>query len=466
MLKESLYNHYVRFGQDENEPLLLFNALSCALIEITDPDFSLQKIIEDGDENTIKMMKEGNFLIDDESNELDYLQYLSTKSRFGRTALSLTILPTLDCNFACTYCYEEHKKIAMNNEMIEKIVHIVEQACKNGITSFFVEWYGGEPLLEIDTIQKLSETFMKLTKEHNIPYEAGMVSNGYLLNQENVKQLSAWKVKKIQITLDGPPKYHNKTRKHASDKDTFYPILNGVKLASEYMPVALRINATKTNIESLDELLHILVKNKIHTMNVSPYLGFIKATTKACKSSSGSCLTDEEFVLNNSEFIKKIDNLGFQNYSYPTPSFRLCGAVSENSFVIAPNGNLFKCWETIGMDSEVVGNIADNTMKPEHQNNFLKWLLFDPFRNQYCTKCNLFPICFGGCPSDHVVHHGEVLRSKDFSSCSSFKHELYFKQMMSIIHKKYKRGDFAKKQEKSESDKDKDDKQNTSEKSS
>jgi len=48
-----------------------------------------------------------------------------------------------------------------------------------------IDWYGGEPLLAIDTIDRIS-TYL-INKKIN--FTAGMVTNGYLLTPENVDVL-------------------------------------------------------------------------------------------------------------------------------------------------------------------------------------------------------------------------------------------------------------------------------------
>lgn len=64
--------------------------------------------------------------------------------------------------------------------------------------------------------------------------------------------------------------------------------------------------------------------------------------------------------------------------------------------VINPSGAIHKCGLTVSDDNESLGNIREpmDLVNP----NLLKWLSYDPFDVDKCCKCDLLPICFGGCP--------------------------------------------------------------------
>ena len=47
-------------------------------------------------------------------------------------------------------------------------------------------WYGGEPLMNIETIERLSDFFVEFCKENDIEYTAMVVTNGFNLTKENI----------------------------------------------------------------------------------------------------------------------------------------------------------------------------------------------------------------------------------------------------------------------------------------
>ncbi|MDD3427680.1 MAG: SPASM domain-containing protein [Caldisericia bacterium] len=458
-LKVSKYNHILKLNCTRINSSIVFNALTCALIELNDiyvsslhltkPGNKLSKKIlnEKGYKDIVEQLTYGGFLLNQNFDELSFLRYLSNSSRYSSKAISLTILPTLRCNFKCIYCYEDHPNQTMTPDVEEKLVEIIQKRLESGSSSLFIEWYGGEPLLCLDIVERLSKRFIAFSKKYNIPFSAGMVTNGYLLNRKVINLLKELNIKRFQITLDGPPNVHNERRKlYSNGRKTFDKILENISLASEEsIAVVLRINADKTNFNTLDELLNILNDYKFNEKNVSPYLGFVKATTTACRDRIEYCFSEEEFAMNNADFIRKLFDYGFKNYSFPSPSYHLCGAVTDGVYAISPNGDLFKCWETVSIPEERVGNILDNKPRSEDQINLLKWMTYDPFKINKCKKCNIFPICFGGCPSASVKHiSGKIFRDV---SCNTYKHNIYLNKMMEIVYSKYLRGDFKKEEE-------------------
>ena len=114
------------------------------------------------------------------------------------------------------------------------------------------------------------------------------------------------------------------------------------------------------------------------------------------------------------ELCKMALSKGFRVGKYPTPIRSYCGAVSLNSFIIDPEGNFHKCWNTIGDETEIVGSLD----QPEiYSKELLRWLSWDPFEFEECRECNVFPICKGGCP-----YRG--LRENRTAHCQNWKYNL------------------------------------------
>ncbi|MFR5691675.1 MAG: SPASM domain-containing protein [Lachnospiraceae bacterium] len=73
----------------------------------------------------------------------------------------------------------------------------------------------------------------------------------------------------------------------------------------------------------------------------------------------------------------------------------ICGAVSINSCIIDPLGNIYKCWDDIGRQEYIAGNLDDGLSRAE---NTTKWLNYD-FLEANCKECAFLPLCMGGCPN-------------------------------------------------------------------
>lgn len=229
-MKASSYN----FFYEKDDGYLAYNSRSNALAVITKSDFEkyddyvkFGKQIED--EELVKSLKEGFFLIDDNVDELKILRFEMYRDRMDENTLTLTIAPTSNCNFRCIYCYEKEsiRNKSMTKETEDAIVNFIEQL-KDDISSLSIAWYGGEPLMRFDIIERLSKKIIRLCKENDIKYFSSIVTNGYLLNEEMAKKIKDCNISKIQITIDGPQEIHDKRRILANGDGTFEKILNNI----------------------------------------------------------------------------------------------------------------------------------------------------------------------------------------------------------------------------------------------
>ena len=82
----------------------------------------------------------------------------------GRTGCSsgdtvdLTICPTMGCNFDCPYCFENHFPGVMTESVQDDVAGLAGRMLDEvGAEKLLVIWFGGEPLLAVDVIARLSE---------------------------------------------------------------------------------------------------------------------------------------------------------------------------------------------------------------------------------------------------------------------------------------------------------------------
>ncbi|MBQ7943895.1 MAG: radical SAM protein [Lachnospiraceae bacterium] len=317
----------------------------------------------------------------------------SNLARYGSNMAAFTIAPTLECNFRCPYCYEVGKRYnTMTEEVIENTIKFINEQSKD-MAKISIAWYGGEPLLRIDLIEKITQGIENVEK-----YSANIVTNGYYLTEENAKKLKELHVKYAQVTIDGPPDIHNTRRCLPTGADTFFVIMENIRKAAEHIFIAIRINVDKTNMQRVDEILDYLIEYGLQD-KVGVYLAPVDAINDGCHAPS--CFTDSEFATEQINFAARNMKRGFNFLELPHFNPAMCGAVSPHSYVIDPLGDLYKCWDHIGYKEESFGNIADENINVK-QSNYLKWIDYDVFQYEDCKGCNILPICMGGCPFKNI----------------------------------------------------------------
>lgn len=139
----------------------------------------------------------------------------------------ITIQVTEDCNLRCTYCYQHNKtpktlNIEDGKKFIDLILasdersnkYVESKTCAGAVLNFI----GGEPFLEIDTVDILTDYFITRMIELNHPwlfrYRISIGTNGLLYFSDKVQkyiQKNAGHLS-IGITVDGKKELHDKCR--------------------------------------------------------------------------------------------------------------------------------------------------------------------------------------------------------------------------------------------------------------
>lgn len=430
-MKQSNYNFFFPL---ENNNYLAFNALRNGLA-VVDED-TVEKISShqpgnapDFDAEMLKELKRGGFFCDKNFDEYGLLKVYRHKNQYSGSELGLTIAPTLGCNLACLYCYENAGAVKgikkMDDTVIAELVKLVKEYVDSGIKKLSIGWYGGEPTLCLDIIERLSTEFIAICEENDVQYYAFMVTNGTLLNKKNIRRLKEWKVADIQITIDGQKKVHDERRpfKCKSGGSSFDKIMANMKDIAGVLPINLRVNLDVTNkdegLEFIQELRSLdwfaeCIKNR----SIVPYYGYVRKYTSSCKCGKDEVLKPGDFWEKDLE-LKKYFNENMNGYYYYPAFGSGCLATTMHAYVVGPQGDLYKCWNHLGSKESAIGNIFDNSQ-------LLSPLAIDYLTESFendpeCKDCPYLPLCMGGCVDIRVkVKTGDF----EFKDCASWKYYL------------------------------------------
>lgn len=144
-MKISCYNNRMDF-QDK---AYVFNSFSGALIEMEHEraDALMSGDLHRFSVEEIKLLKGVGILVRDDCDERALVIHMFRRARYSPESLPITILPTFECNFACSYCYEKGlPSVATAPEIWEVITDFLMRS-KAMYGHIDVTFYGGEPLL-------------------------------------------------------------------------------------------------------------------------------------------------------------------------------------------------------------------------------------------------------------------------------------------------------------------------------
>ena len=334
------------------------------------------------------------FILEDKFDEYAIMKLKRNVAVFNMnpSEIKFVIAPTLVCNARCPYCYEKDisTKRSMSEETISDMIEYIHKKA-DGKKKVSISWFGGEPLMHPQAIDKISISVIPWCEGNGIKFNAHMTTNGILVDQY-IDIIKKHKIRSIQITLDGTKAIYESVKNYIGIDDAFEHVINNIfMLTSNGIYVSIRMNVGRNNIEDLQRLCHQLLNDKRWNDKIDiyfhPLMDYIK--------------TDDAYLY-VSEYEMMFDFL-YQNlydlgYYTSVKHFRIkprtlsCYGWDMTTFAIGPDGNLYNCQHELGQKEYATGNItADlhitDTFVSEH---------FVDISAQ-CKECVYLPVCQGGC---------------------------------------------------------------------
>ena len=188
--------------------------------------------------------------------------------------------------------------------------------------------------------------------------------------------------------------------------------------------MGFRINVDKSN-ESEYHRIYGYLKERYGKYNINIHPGYV---TDDFSTEKNNCCFEMDEV--NKFILAQYDSHNIPISLYPRPLFGECSARHITSFVIGPKGELYKCWNDIGIKNKTIGTVKELSLSHEL---LLKYLLEnDPLSNTDCENCFCFPICEGGCP------YKRIYQKDSLNSFCNAKREGLVDKLKRYIDYKYK----------------------------
>jgi len=296
----------------------------------------------------------------------------------SRKALHLILMPTEQCNFRCTYCYEDFTLGRMQPGVIAAIKALLRRRVHE-LEYLAIEWFGGEPLLASDVILDLQEWVLALCAEHpGLRFTGQMTTNGYLLRPPLLRRLLKAGVRSFQVSVDGPKEAHDRQRVRANGEGTFDAIwsnLLAMRTEPEPFTVLLRVHATKDNLAALRgfivQLGEAFAGDDRFRLSLRPVerLGGPNARQLAVLERG-----------ENEELARLKEAAEGRHVSlHPGPfaepgSLQGCYASAANSYVVRSNGELAKCTVALRHPENRVGVLLDDGAVTLDAEKMMGWM--------------------------------------------------------------------------------------------
>jgi len=354
----------------------------------------------------IKKLALNGLVVDDNMDELSKIKFYENKAKFQSEIFYLVIQPTLNCNFRCVYCYEEHRNIRMNDSSRDSLVEFVKGITKK-VKTLCIAWFGGEPMMEFERIKELTRHFQDACKENGCDYIARMTSNAYLFSDESINMLESLAIQKLQITLDGTKETHDLKRPLANGEGTFNKVMgNLIKIIDKDVTVTLRVNVDEKNIEYIPKLFDMIPEDKRSKVNLN-----------ICN------VFQNKEKLDLYELYKTAVDKGFRYYN-TSNTYSKCEGNLKNSFTVQPDCRITPC-SICAEKGFYYGKISEKgELRINNKSEYFKFHTRTVFDNERCIKCIDLPMCMGGCA---------CARYKEINFCTKeYTHEINLNDIVKL----------------------------------
>ncbi|MGE3704482.1 MAG: radical SAM protein [Vicinamibacterales bacterium] len=391
-------------------------------------------VASEDEREAVSLLEENGFLVPDRRAERQSIDQFFEVTKSSNAELHITVLTTLQCNFACDYCYQgdrgDYNKFAekMTIETAQRTADWIERELDRVRPDrLHIMFFGGEPLLNLPAMYLIAERMKAATAARALKQTITIVTNGLLLSEEIVDTMLPWGLYGVKITLDGDRDTHNRMRPLRGGQGTFDRIVDNIRTVAHKTRVAIGGNYDESSVDSYPALLDYLREqdfaDRLSKVNFKPVVREkVAAAPKGVlplipvnadgKPLGGTCMTSAGAGTGNA-----CDSCGFaessmsflreetKKHGFPTPDGvhgGPCHVHMKHAHTIGTDGSLYPCAGFTGDKGQSVGHI-DDRRDPVRMATRAKFDQLNPWSE--CGDCAYIPVCAGGCL---VASHSEL----------------------------------------------------------
>lgn len=351
-------------------------------------------------------------------------------------ALCLNVAHT--CNLNCSYCFASqgrfHGERAMMSLEVGKraLDFLIEQSANRYYLE--VDFFGGEPLMNWETVKELVRYARTLEATHNKRFRFTLTTNGILIN-DDVINFTNREMSNIVLSLDGRKEIHDRQRVDLSGRGSYgkvVPRFQKLVHARGGKDYYIRGTFTHANPDISNDIFHMAS------------LGFSMLSMEpvVCDPSDPNVLTPQDIEIVKKEYEKlAVWLLDRKKAGHPVTFYHYmldlengpciykrmsgCGSGSEY-MAVTPWGDLYPCHQFVGEERFRLGDIWKGVTNEPLRDEFR---LLDAWERDECRDCWALIYCSGGCAANAWHATGSV-RGVYTSGCELFKKRIECALMM------------------------------------
>jgi uncharacterized protein len=386
----------------------------------------------------LELLWDNGFLVKSRADDRQALDKHLAEVKGDTSELNITLLTTLQCNFACDYCFQGDHGDAnthadkMSLETAARAAEWFERELDRVRPQKFVlTFFGGEPLLNLPVMYMLAERAWRAARARGLEIYVNIITNGLLLTPDVVDRMLPFGLNGVKITLDGDKDTHNRMRPLRGGQGTFDRIVENIRRVAGRCRIAIGGNFDESSVGSYPALLDYLraqdFGDKLVKVNFKPVVRTEPVPAKGIiplmpvgaaggkQSLNGTCMTTVgsgagaacdacHTMEDQMTFIREET----KRHGFPTNDGvprGMCHVHKSHAHTIGPDGSLYACPGFTGQQALSTGHI-DDRRDSWRESALEKFERLHPWKE--CGDCAFIPTCAGGCVAASHSQAGDM----------------------------------------------------------
>ena len=354
----------------------------------------------------------------------DFVSYVFGEESFQEaereiySCANITFQVTEACNLCCTYCYQHHKsKKKMSLECAKKAIDIFmadeKYIAHRKKRAAILDFIGGEPLLEIELIEKIYDYFIQKCIDLNSHWidchRISLCTNGVLYRDPKVKKFieKHKNVLSLTVSVDGPKEVHDACRVFYNGEGSFsYAIDAMADMCNTFNLKNTKATIAPENVSHLSQIVKFFYEGygfssiMLNCTYEGPWTTqYAKILYDELIKISDYCYEHDTYSSLSLSIFSEIDFVPI-DYNSSGNNKNWCGGCGD-MVAVNPDGKIYPCLRymesSIGYDIEpvIIGNISHGIGVTEREKYWINQLNEVTATSQSSEECIKCPVAKG-----------------------------------------------------------------------
>lgn len=324
-----------------------------------------------------------------------------------------------DCNLRCKYCFASTGDFGTGHRMTmdfdtakRAIDWVVAKSGKR--RNIEVDFFGGEPLMAMDTVKRTVEYARSLEEKYDKVFRFTITTNGILLDDETIDYINR-EMSNVVLSLDGRGEVNDRMRPTVNGKGSYeiiVPKFQKLVAGRGTKDYYVRGTFTRDNLDFSKDVLHM------------GDLGFRHVSVEPCSGPADDpfAIREEDLGRVEEEYEKLAKllmdrkDINFFHFNVDLAQgpcvikrLRGCGAGCEY-VAITPDGDIYPCHQFVGKEEFRMGSVYDGSFDMEISGQFAQQ---NVYTRPACRTCWARFYCSGGCSASNLLVNGDIITSNE-----------------------------------------------------